>query len=1123
MNYSDAPVAGTPRTFVACGARAAEELLLQHLKNMLPKGMQDIHRLTLPIILVVPSWSLRDHICSVLVHRFGRSIAGVSVHTLHQLASEILHRTGVAPPAGGSLFPILVRRHAREQKELRDGLEHLEDGYAGVVSTVTDLIEAGFQAVHAGALKEKLAEIASKSLVKSEVRRASAIVRVAECTERAMNELGIGVTATLLVLAKTQLELDPDGTLPARAVLIYGFADATGVAADLIEALMRYRGAWAYLDHTPDPAAPEQSDSGIAFTKRFSARLEQIATPEPLEDIEIPAPRLTLLKAPGMHAEIRAVASRILDLLNHGVSPERIAVVARTLTSYRIPLRMHFNRLGIPFSALETLAPHGDLGRRVHALMDVMIHRMSVQVDRWLDVVCATRLASFLRKQNPSEEVIRSDLRLAFRALGVIRLNDLTKASLYTHADSHEDFPLPLRRGLSAETEEDEEVIKPRAYRRRLPNAALRNANEAVTSMRMCLDNWSDKLAFRSHLERLHDLLILELGWSSGDPGTTEVFNTLNGLEDDVPGDFELSYEEFALLVTKALSDMRTAALGGKGGGVQVLNVMEARARTFEHLFLIGLNRDVFPRIVREDPLMPDYLRRGLLTLLPDMPLKNYGFDEEHFLFAELLSASPHVTLSWQTVDERGKIRPASPLLERLRLAHEGIELKSVPTLYTRPAGVASPDEEEERPPHEYAVLAALYESRASLSRIFPIALAHTMEGSMESDRAAQGELLAVARMAVLSELDPDRGTPQGRSQANALGPYFGFIGPVGNRADPRLGDLYITTLERMAACPWQVFVQNLLRIEPTPDPMEALPGVDAPLLGAMVHAVLERIVQHALTEMPERLEDARGKGPQAVTWPDPNSLTQIVEEEAERLARERGIDSLALARVLAEEALPYLETACGIDWPQNTAKVAVLGAELAGELWVEDDTENPRHILFKADRADLEDGLLRLTDYKTGRPISNAKTQQTRLDHFFRAVRKGERLQAVAYVVSAGSNFAEGRYLFLKPGIAEASRTFSVNSDDRNFVDAFMDVTKLLLRAIDRGAFSPRLVEPKGRNEPSRCSYCPVAQACLRGDSETRARLVRWIQHKTSHPGKGSKLTPQEQTLLEVWQLWGE
>jgi inactivated superfamily I helicase len=75
---------------------------------------------------------------------------------------------------------------------------------------------------------------------------------------------------------------------------------------------------------------------------------------------------------------------------------------------------------------------------------------------------------------------------------------------------------------------------------------------------------------------------------------------------------------------------------------VQVLRVVDARGRTFEHLFVMGLNRDLFPRGISEDPLLPDAIRAALeRDVLPDIPIKRRGFDEERYLFAGLLSASP--------------------------------------------------------------------------------------------------------------------------------------------------------------------------------------------------------------------------------------------------------------------------------------------------------------------------------------------------------------------------------------------------------------------------------------------------------------------------------------------------
>src|SRR5262249_22152963 len=144
------------------------------------------------------------------------------------------------------------------------------------------------------------------------------------------------------------------------------------------------------------------------------------------------------------------------------------------------------------------------------------------------------------------------------------------------------------------------------------------------------------------------------------------------------------------------------------------------RARTFDHLFVLGLNRDVFPRIVREDPLLPDALRAVLRGVLPDVPIKATGFDEERYLFAQLLSAAPAVTLSWQAADDDGKPLAASPLLSR---SPGGGAPAIAPALYS-PAAHPLPQRSARpaRPAIEEAILAGLHAGRERLRPLLPAA-----------------------------------------------------------------------------------------------------------------------------------------------------------------------------------------------------------------------------------------------------------------------------------------------------------------------------------------------------------------------------------------------------------------
>jgi hypothetical protein len=108
-------------------------------------------------------------------------------------------------------------------------------------------------------------------------------------------------------------------------------------------------------------------------------------------------------------------------------------------------------------------------------------------------------------------------------------------------------------------------------------------------------------------------------------------------------GDRPVRREDWTRVLRRALAEASTDPLGGSGGGVQVLTVMEARSRSFAALRVIGLNRGVFPRRISEDPLLPDALRRALRDVLPDLPIKSEGHEEERFLFAQLVAAAPEV------------------------------------------------------------------------------------------------------------------------------------------------------------------------------------------------------------------------------------------------------------------------------------------------------------------------------------------------------------------------------------------------------------------------------------------------------------------------------------------------
>ena len=160
----------------------------------------------------------------------------------------------------------------------------------------------------------------------------------------------------------------------------------------------------------------------------------------------------------------------------------------------------------------------------------------------------------------------------------------------------------------------------------------------------------------------------------------------------------------------------------------------------------------------------------------------------------------------------------------------------------------------------------------------------------------------------------------------------------------------------------------------------------------------------------------------------------------------------------------------------------------------------------------------LRLTDYKTGRPISDAVKQKTRDEHFLRQVEAGDRLQAVAYALATGGplpsmHAGQGRYVFLRRDLPPEQREFTVWGSHVPFVDAFEAAVGSGLAAWDHGAFFPRLVEPDRDQEPRRCSWCPLHEACVRGDSGARRRLAAWADAQR----QGTLVTTEEADASRV------
>ncbi|HSM14487.1 MAG TPA: PD-(D/E)XK nuclease family protein, partial [Thermoanaerobaculia bacterium] len=879
------------------------------------------------------------------------------------------------------------------------------------------------------------------------VARAAALARVAAAARRALDELGLAPDGDLLARATACLATDPARALPSAAVLVHGFADATGVVADLLEALVRHAAALVVIESplapVGDPAAEWRF--GLRLRERLggSAPVERDGTSAPLSELRAFQAFDPDREARAAVALARAAVARL------GVPPERVAIVARDLVPYRAALAREIARQGLPASG--PLAVRRAPARRARALIELLEQRGETPIGTLLEVGSERlRAVSRLRAW---------ELRLAWTMLGATRLETVSDLA------PEGDLRLPLRGPVPAAQGPG---VEP-APSRRVEARALAAAIAEVATWRQRLAELDRSAPLAEGIERVRSL-VADL---TADPDVAgELDRALDRLVEPPLGSFVVEARELTLLLRQAWAEVGVRALGGAGGGVALLGVTEARATSFEHVVLIGLVRDRFPRQVRAEPFLPDALRTRLRDLLPDLPVKAEGHDEERFLFAQLLGSAPTVDLLGPASDRDG--RPLSPSVFLEELVRDG-----------RLARVEPAPEPAPPPPLEAARDAALAGGTTQLAQRLGAAIEDAHDLLAAGEPGVAPDRLAAHRLAVLTELEGD---PAGPGRAR-LGPFFGFVGDR-READPRSAEPPVTTLEDLAGCAWRAFLGRVLRLAPLPSEGDEIPALPGRLAGAALHRVLERLAPAERLRAGGRLDEVAAGEPVRVAWPAPGRLTSLVRAQVAEVLAAEGYDPELFSAPLEVRVGGLLEVVRELDWA--TGERALLAVETSGEARV-DLSGSPRRLPFRVDRVELEDDVLLLTDYKTGKPVSRAVQATTRERHLAAQIARGERLQLVAYARSLAPRPALGRLLFVAPDLDDDWRDVRLEPDA---LDPALErgVLETLYEVWDRGACVPRLLDDKGRDPWSGCASCSVRVACVQGDSGARGRFARWL-----------------------------
>jgi len=550
------------------------------------------------------------------------------------------------------------------------------------------------------------------------------------------------------------------------------------------------------------------------------------------------------LDAPDTEREVEEVARRVRELVEGGVAPHRIAVVARQARPHLDLAVEALERFGLPVTArrriayreipvirallsLFTAAAEG-WGR--HGLVEIAEQpyfsgKLDAHVLNWIGYrrrvegleAWSAELTALLERAEARE---RADAGDAEPARGTQRRSARERPG-------------------AADVDGGERGVVPP------PASRVRQARAAFEAFRQCVQPLDGERTLGEWIGWLTDL-VREDPWGVREAmcrvpaGRVEVARPdllawrglerilrewAKALESWGGGEERLDAERFAARLV-AMLDGEVALWTATVRGVQVLEALAAAYRSFDHVFLIGLEAGRFPVHAPRSPVLDDEEREALAAAgLPLDRAATWDTRERELFRVLVAGARERLTLSWARLDGAGRETVRSIFVELLGDVAT-LEIESIPTSRVRtPALPLCPAAAREH---------ALAAARIERARAAGLAGAH-------DGRIQDAELLA------------------------AIAEEFG---------DARIWSP--TQLESYARCPWAFFADRLLGLERLEEPDADL---DPRTRGTLLHRALQLFY--------DRARDEYAGGPVFLragdeTWAEPLLLAALDQALAE-------------------------------------------------------------------------------------------------------------------------------------------------------------------------------------------------------------------------------------------------
>jgi hypothetical protein len=554
---------------------------------------------------------------------------------VEQVERDLLRRRGALLAGRVGTFDDLFEHLARGGGEARhvasetQSLLALRRALAGV--PLSGRLAASASAPgFADSLHETLTELGSAALEPDRLEGDLGVLAAAHHAE--LERLGLVDRAGLRRAAVERLRSDL-GAWRDEPVYAYGFGDLTGVEWALLEALSARTDVIVSIPYEPGRAAFAVSERTVSDLTRL-ARGDVVELPRPTDRpvpralahverflfAEPPAERPDLdgsvrfLEGAGQRGTAELVGKELQDILLRGVPAERVGVVCDAPERWRSVLSTALDPLGIPYE-IEHPRRLGEtpLGRALLALLRF----------EWLGGGRA-ELFSFLRSPYSGLERRSVDYvegRLRGRAIA-------EPARVEGETERLRGAPVPALVDLRSAAASTDAV-------RSLVRTMVRNA-WGLESPPVEHDAREDARAAQA---------------------VTQVLDELDAVAAESGG---VAREELVSALERTRVRPTSA---GERGRVAVVDYARARTRTFDVVFLLGLEEGGLPRRERTSPLLDDDARRALGGRLerPD-PVAH----DRSLFYAACTRATSELVLVRQATSEDGVPRAASPFWDEV-------------------------------------------------------------------------------------------------------------------------------------------------------------------------------------------------------------------------------------------------------------------------------------------------------------------------------------------------------------------------------------------------------------------------------------------------------------------------